>query len=107
MSIVVSTPKPCSLRVGGFHVDGGLVVEVDRAAGEHGRRAWALERQVRLAAGTLVFIGLAAGIGLAVSAVTDTCAVGAAPTRTPWNREHSDPRPAETLDRLARRARAA
>ncbi len=35
MSSVVSTPKPCSLRVGGDRVDGGLVVEVDLDGGQY------------------------------------------------------------------------
>lgn len=39
-----------------------------------------------------------------MSALTDTCAMGAALSRLPWNREHTDPRPGETLDRVARRA---
>ena len=104
-------------------LDGG-VTAYEQAGGEvvRGRRAWALERQVRLVAGALVVTGLAAGrllspkarllagaigTGLTVSALTDTCAMGAALARMPWNRDHSDPEPADTLDRLARRTRAA
>ena len=104
-------------------LDGG-VASYERAGGDvvRGRRAWALERQVRLAAGALVVTGLAAGrllspkarllaaaigTGLTVSALTDTCAMGAALARMPWNRDHSDPEPADTLDRLARHTRAA
>lgn len=84
----------------------------------HGRPAWALERQVRLVAGALVLAGLTAGrllspkarvlaagigAGLTVSSLTDTCAMGAALTRMPWNRDHADPRPSDSLDRVARR----
>lgn len=83
-----------------------------------GRQAWALERQVRLVAGSLVVTGLvagrmvspklrllAAGIGggLTFSALTDTCAMGAALARMPWNRDHSEPAPAESLAQLAQR----
>jgi rhodanese-related sulfurtransferase len=65
------------------------------------RAPWALDRQVRLAAGALVlagvllgafvaapFVWLAAfvGAGLAFSAVTDTCAMGEVLARMPWNR---------------------
>ncbi|MEU6674976.1 rhodanese-like domain-containing protein [Streptomyces sp. NPDC046925] len=74
---------------------------------------WAMERQVRLAAGSLVVLGLAAGTrfkgarwlaagigaGLVFSAVTNTCGMAAALTRLPHNR----PRPADlsaTLEAL-------
>ncbi|GAA4825822.1 rhodanese-like domain-containing protein [Actinomycetospora corticicola] len=104
-------------------LDGG-VAAYEQAGGDvvRGRRAWALERQVRLTAGSLVVTGLAAGrfvsprarllaaaigTGLTVSALTDTCAMGAALARMPWNRDHTDPEPTDTLDRLARRTRAA
>ena len=64
-------------------------------------RAWSLERQVRLVAGTAVllsvglswmvhpgFSALAAciGAGLAFSAVTDTCGMAMLLARMPWNR---------------------
>jgi rhodanese-related sulfurtransferase len=63
-------------------------------------RAWSLERQVRLVAGTVVllsvvlswvihpgFSALAAciGAGLAFSAVTDTCGLAMLLARMPWN----------------------
>jgi rhodanese-related sulfurtransferase len=63
-------------------------------------RAWSLERQVRLVAGTAVLLGvglswvvhpgfsaLAAciGAGLAFSAVTDTCGMAMLLARMPWN----------------------
>jgi hypothetical protein len=65
-----------------------------------GRQAWELERQVRLAAGSLVVTGIAAstlaprakwlsafvGSGLVVAAVTNTCAMGMALAKMPWNR---------------------
>lgn len=66
-----------------------------------GRKAVSLERQVRIAAGTLVLlgsalgyfvhpylIGLAAlvGAGLVFAGVTDTCGMGLLLARMPWNR---------------------
>ncbi|WP_435018259.1 rhodanese-like domain-containing protein [Tundrisphaera sp. TA3] len=65
------------------------------------RRAISLERQVRIAAGSLVvlgtalgafvhpgFLGLAAfvGAGLVFAGVTDTCGMGLMLARMPWNR---------------------
>ena len=102
-------------------LDGGVAAYA-AAGGEvvRGRRAWALERQVRLVAGSLVLAGLAAGrylspkahllaagigAGLAFSALTDTCAMGAALFRMPFNRFTTDPAPAQALDRLRRRRR--
>lgn len=66
-----------------------------------GKKAVSLERQVRIAAGLLVllgavlgafvhpaFIGLPAfvGAGLVFAGVTDTCGMGMALARMPWNR---------------------
>ena len=66
-----------------------------------GKKAVSLERQVRIAAGTLVlagavlgwfvdsaFIGLSAfvGAGLLFAGVTDTCGMGMVLARMPWNR---------------------
>jgi len=66
-----------------------------------GKKAVSLERQVRIAAGTLVllgavlgwlvhpaFIGLSAfvGAGLMFSGITDTCGMGMLLARMPWNR---------------------
>ncbi|NKX51938.1 DUF2892 domain-containing protein, partial [Arthrobacter deserti] len=77
----------------GFAAAGGDVVR--------GAPRWDLERQVRLAAGTLVLTGLAAGrfvsprlrvlagavgAGLSFSAATNICAMGKALARMPWNR---------------------
>lgn len=94
-------------------LDGGLPAYT--AAGGDivtGRRAWALERQVRLVAGALVVIGLTAGrylspkarllaggigTGLTFSALTDTCALGAVLARLPINRGVTEPAAADTL----------
>lgn len=66
-----------------------------------GEKAVSLERQVRIAAGSLVFLGTAlgafvhpgflvipgfVGAGLVFSGVTDTCGMGMALARMPWNR---------------------
>jgi rhodanese-related sulfurtransferase len=65
-----------------------------------GRTRWELERQVRLVAGTLVVLGVLAsvvvpgaqwfsaaiGTGLVVAALTNTCAMGMALSKLPYNR---------------------
>jgi rhodanese-related sulfurtransferase len=71
-----------------------------------GKKAISLERQVRIAAGALVllgvglgfvhpvFFGIAAfvGAGLVFAGVTDTCGMGLLLARMPWNRA-TDPAP--------------
>jgi rhodanese-related sulfurtransferase len=79
----------------GAWTEAGLPVEKDA------RAPWALERQVRVAAGTLVllgmilgffvhagFFGLSAfvGAGLIFAGVTDWCGMGLLLARAPWNR---------------------
>lgn len=64
-------------------------------------RAWAMDRQVRMAAGSLVLLGLLLGWavhpalyaiawfvagGLIYSAVTDTCGMAMVLSQMPWNR---------------------
>jgi rhodanese-related sulfurtransferase len=65
-----------------------------------GRQVWELERQVRLVAGSIVFasvvgslavpglqwVAAAIGGGLTVAALTNTCAMGMALAKMPWNR---------------------
>lgn len=65
-----------------------------------GKKAMALERQVRIAAGSMIllgfalsflhpyFLGLSAfvGAGLVFAGVTDTCAMGMMLAKMPWNR---------------------
>ncbi|MGY1737313.1 rhodanese-like domain-containing protein [Geodermatophilus sp. SYSU D00684] len=82
-------------------LDGGIAAHT--AAGQpvrRGRTRWALERQVRLVAGGLVaasvlaslrfprarFLAGGIGAGLATAALTDTCAMGAALSKLPYNR---------------------
>jgi rhodanese-related sulfurtransferase len=84
--------------VPGFAATGGDVVK--------GKDRWDLERQVRLAAGSLVILGLAGGkfisprirtlagiigAGLTFSAATNTCAMGQAISAMPWNKAAKDP----------------
>ena len=84
--------------VPGYQQAGGKTVE--------GSKRWALERQVRMAAGSLVVAGLAGGkflspqirtvagvigAGLAFSAATNTCAMGKALSKMPWNKTGNEP----------------
>lgn len=78
---------------------------------EGASRVWGMERQVRLAAGSLVVLGLAVGTryrgarglsaaiggGLVFSALTNTCGMAAVLARLPHNR----PRPADLDATLA------
>ena len=82
-------------------LDGG-VLAWETAGGPltRGPERWDLERQVRLVAGTLVLmsgiaglflpglhlIGTAVGAGLAVAALTNTCAMGMLLAKLPYNR---------------------
>ncbi|MBA4020214.1 MAG: sulfurtransferase [Pirellula sp.] len=84
-----------------FNVEGGT--SACEAAGlpvVRGKKVMSLERQVRIAAGSLVlagvilsyfvhpyFIGLSAfvGAGLVFAGVTDTCGMGMMLARMPWN----------------------
>jgi rhodanese-related sulfurtransferase len=84
--------------VPGFAAAGGDVIR--------GKGRWDMERQVRLAAGSLVVLGLAGGrfaspklrmlagaigTGLAFSAATNTCAMGKALAAMPWNKTAEEP----------------
>lgn len=94
----IKTAQVLTGGVPGFAAAGGDVAT--------GRPRWALERQVRLAAGSLVMLGLAGGrfvspkirvlagtigAGLTFSAATDTCAMGKAISTLPWNKTASEP----------------
>ncbi|MFH8714153.1 rhodanese-like domain-containing protein [Streptomyces zaomyceticus] len=74
---------------------------LEHPAGGAAKRAWAMDRQVRLVAGSLVLLGLALGLlihpafqllaagiagGLVLSALTDTCGMAAMLGRLPYNR---------------------
>lgn len=86
-------------------LDGGMVSwENAGAPVNRGRKTWELERQVRLVAGSLVAASvlssaavpklkwLAAGVGtgLVGAAVTNTCAMGTALSKMPWNRPNEN-----------------
>ena len=96
----------------GFHnvilVEGGTLAW-EKAGGQvvRGKKAISLERQVRIAAGSLVLLGVVLaltihlwfvflsafiGAGLVFAGVTDTCGMGMLLARMPWNQvrdEHS------------------
>lgn len=70
-----------------------------------GKKAMALERQVRIAAGTLVLLGAvlgytvnplfhglsgAIGFGLIFSGITNTCAMGMVISKLPWNQAQAE-----------------
>lgn len=93
--------------VPGFAAAGGDVVR--------GAQRWDLERQVRMAAGSLVLAGLVAGklvspklsllagaigTGLTFSAATNTCAMGQALAKMPWNKTASEPSARDAIDQI-------
>ncbi len=82
-------------------LDGGMVSwQSTGAPVNRGRQTWELERQVRLVAGSIVagsvlaslavpqlkWVAGAIGAGLTGAALTDTCAMGMALSKMPWNR---------------------
>lgn len=87
-------------------LDGGMA-GWERSGGpvNRGRQTWGLERQVRLVAGSIVagsiatstvkprfkWVAAAVGVGLSVAALTDTCAMGIALSKMPWNRTSNAP----------------
>ena len=100
----------------GVHLLDGGIAAYQSAGGEvvRGRDRWDLERQVRLAAGSLVLagtvgslkfrplLGLAGGIGagLSFAAATNTCAMGKMLLKLPYNRAQSAPDGRELVDEL-------
>lgn len=103
-------------------LDGGIAA-YSAAGGDvvRGHVRWAIERQVRLVAGTLVLAGLAGGLrtprarlltagigaGLTVSALTDTCTMGRVLAALPHNRGPRDRTPVEVLAQLPAARKAA
>ncbi|MBG6226447.1 rhodanese-related sulfurtransferase [Arthrobacter sp. CAN_A2] len=94
----ISTAHVLTGGVPGYAAAGGDVVR--------GKASWALERQVRMVAGSLVLTGLIGGrfvspkvravagvigTGLTFSAATNTCAMGRALSVMPWNRAAQEP----------------
>src|SRR5699024_916215 len=88
-------------------LDGGIAAYQDAVGGVTRRGGrWAMDRHVRMAAGTLVLAGTlgghlvyrrlglfaaAFGAGLAYSALSYTCAMAAALSRMSWNRAADSP----------------
>jgi rhodanese-related sulfurtransferase len=103
-----------------LHVLDGGILGWEAAGGDlrRGRNTWDLERQVRLVAGTLVLVSVLlsllvppalfvagfVGAGLSFAALTNTCAMGAALAKLPWNRGNVCDTSA-ILDQLAGSAR--
>ncbi len=84
---------------------------------EQGRQRWAMDRQVRMVAGSLVLTGFvgsklispkvgylagAIGAGLTFSALTDSCAMAAALNKMPWNKVEADPTVEKLLAEIPR-----
>jgi len=100
-----------------LHVLEGGVPAFESAGGEivRGEARWAMERQVRLVAGSLVlgsivasifapkarFVAGAIGAGLTFAAVTDTCAMARMLSALPYNRGSSEPTSDEVLAQLS------
>ena len=98
--------KACErLRGSGFanviNIEGGTLACVEAGLPVvRGRKAMSLERQVRIAAGSLVLLGVGLGFvhpaffglagfvgaGLVFAGLTDTCGMGMLLARMPWNR---------------------
>ena len=83
------------------NIEGGTMACVEAGLPVvRGKKAMSLERQVRIAAGSLVFLGAAlawfvhpafiglsafVGAGLVFAGITDTCGMGMILARMPWN----------------------
>lgn len=96
-----NTVKPHIVTVGSINVEGGTQACIEAGLSVvRGKKAISLERQVRIAAGSLVllgvglsfvhpyFIGLSAfiGAGLVFAGITDTCGMGMMLAKMPWNK---------------------
>ena len=100
VELVRATPSEVWLRV----LDGGMLAweaaGLPTSAIQADTLPWTIERQVRLVAGLLVAVSIAAsviwpparflagavGLGLVFAAVTNTCTMGALLARLPYNR---------------------
>lgn len=97
-------------------LDGGIA-GYEAAGGEviRGKGAWAMDRQVRMVAGSLVLAGVTAskvfspkfaylagaiGAGLTYSAASNSCAMAAGLSKMPWNRSAAEPGLGAVLDSL-------
>ncbi|MDJ0314185.1 rhodanese-like domain-containing protein [Arthrobacter sp. H35-D1] len=110
-----------SVGLAGASVLSGGVPAYAAAGGKvvRGSGPWALERQVRMTAGSLVLasiiaakfvspkLGLIAGgigAGLTFSAATNSCAMGQMLSKMPWNRSANEPTAHQALQNLNTRA---
>lgn len=101
-------------------LDGGIA-GYESAGGEvvRSKGVWAMDRQVRMAAGSLVLVGVTAsklvspkfaylagaiGAGLTYSAASNSCAMAAALSMMPWNRPADEPGLGTVLDSLPTRS---
>ncbi|WP_218221018.1 rhodanese-like domain-containing protein [Nesterenkonia sp. Act20] len=98
----------------------GGVVAMEAQHSQHtqrGQQRWAMDRQVRMVAGSLVLTGFlgsklispkvgylagAIGAGLTFSALTDSCAMAAALNKMPWNKVEADPTVEKLLAEIPR-----
>ena len=98
----------------------GGVVALEAQHSQHtqrGQQRWAMDRQVRMVAGSLVLTGFlgsklvspkvgylagAIGAGLTFSALTDSCAMAAALNKMPWNKVEADPTVEKLLAEIPR-----
>lgn len=100
-------------------LEGGVVaMEAQHSQHTHrGQQRWAMDRQVRMVAGSLVLTGFlggklispkvgylagAIGAGLTFSALTDSCAMAAALNKMPWNKVEADPTVEKLLTEIPR-----
>ncbi|MCB5275303.1 Inner membrane protein YgaP [Arthrobacter sp. SO5] len=110
-SVGLASARVLSGGVTAYAAAGGNVVR--------GRGPWALERQVRMTAGSLVLASIVAakfvspklgllaggiGAGLTSSAATNTCAMGQMLSKMPWNRSTNEPTAHQALQNLDARA---
>ncbi|MFI8589847.1 rhodanese-like domain-containing protein [Dietzia maris] len=101
-------------------LDGGIA-GYEAAGGEviRGKGTWAMDRQVRMVAGSLVLAGVTAskvvspkfaylagaiGAGLTYSAASNSCAMAAGLSKMPWNRSTDEPGLGAVLDSLPARS---
>lgn len=114
----------CSaLQGAGFNtadvLTGGITAFKDYGGTVVGRgNRWAMERQVRMTAGSIVLAGTLAGqlihprlgliagaigAGLTYSALSNSCAMASALSRAPWNQGATSPSLASVLERVSAR----
>ncbi|MDZ5077792.1 rhodanese-like domain-containing protein [Nesterenkonia sp. HG001] len=112
----------CAAGVETARVLEGGVVAMEAQHRQHtyrGQQRWAMDRQVRMVAGSLVLAGFlggklispkvgylagAIGAGLTFSALTDSCAMAAALKKMPWNKVEADPTVEKLLAEIPRSA---